>query len=340
MATGLIGSGVCKKNQAQNQKSAGLWKEYFMKNKKKRIEFLDIAAVALMLDVLVGVAIFVCMAMDIGSKTFYTMMVRAVVILTVVIIAGSIKIMNQNRRDKKQILNNRKNFQDEYDAYVNKMGIIKSTRWIDLIQDYDGRHVSISHYLWVSQGILHMFPRTDHYMRYYLGVDRKPDISMLHQVDIPIDSILYYEEIGELRRYSIVSGGEITLNPILLRRAVREGNVATIAAHRAPVKTRIVSEDDRVVELLYKNQDGEIENLEFQHGAYAVFRELIPFKEMRKMIALERIEENRESPGSEASASKSTTARQKLDELMELKEAGMITEEEYADQRQRILNSI
>ena len=56
MATGLIGSGVCKKNQAQNQKSAGLWKEYFMKNKKKRIEFLDIAAVALMLDVLVGEA--------------------------------------------------------------------------------------------------------------------------------------------------------------------------------------------------------------------------------------------------------------------------------------------
>jgi len=60
-----------------------------------------------------------------------------------------------------------------------------------------------------------------------------------------------------------------------------------IIGSREPIKTEIVSEDDRMVELIYKNSQGEVENLEFSHEAYAVFKKLIPDKELKRIRNLQ-----------------------------------------------------
>ena len=61
------------------------------------------------------------------------------------------------------------------------------------------------------------------------------------------------------------------------------GDVGAVIGSREPIKTEVVSEDDRIVALIYKNADSEIENLEFTHEAYAVFKKIIPEKELRRI---------------------------------------------------------
>ena len=84
-----------------------------------------------------------------------------------------------------------------------------------------------------------------------------------------IDSIMYFGEVGELRKYAVVSGGGTLLKGALLGYAVAD-EAGAIIGSREPVKTTIVWDDDRRVELLYKNDDNNVENLEFIHEAYRV----------------------------------------------------------------------
>lgn len=64
-----------------------------------------------------------------------------------------------------------------------------------------------------------------------------------------------------------------------------------IIGSREPVKTTIVSDDDRRVELLYKNDDNNVENLEFTHEAYRVLKSLIPSKELRRIVNIKQSEQ-------------------------------------------------
>ncbi len=45
------------------------------------------------------------------------------------------------------------------------------------------------------------------------------------------------------------------------------------------VKTKIITEDKRRTELVYKKSRGKIKTLIFRHDAYETFKELIPSKE-------------------------------------------------------------
>ena len=93
------------------------------------------------------------------------------------------------------------------------------------------------------------------------------------------------EEIGELRKYTKVSGGGTSLKGALTGYIIA-GDVGAIIGSREPIKTQVVSEDDRIVELIYKNYNGEIVNLEFTHDAYAVLKKVIPEKELRRITNL------------------------------------------------------
>lgn len=59
--------------------------------------------------------------------------------------------------------------------------------------------------------------------------------------------------------------------------------------------SEIVSDDDRKVELVYKNKSNQVENIEFDHKAYIILKQLIPSKELKRIINLKTINTN-ESP--------------------------------------------
>lgn len=250
------------------------------------------------------------------------------------IIGGIIGIVVEDKNVKRKVVENKNEFQQEYDAYINKRGIVESNLKVTLIEmnEYEF-HSNIPHYLWVDNGKLNLFPMSTYYRECCTTVDHKPDMSMLRLKSIPIDSILYFEEIGELRRYTKVSGGGSSLKGALLGYALAD-DVGAIIGSRKPIKSETITEDERKIELIYKNPKNEVENLEFTHDAYEALKQLMPSKELRRIINLTK--SRQEKP----ELLEKTTAKDKLKQLQDFKEEGLITEEEFSEQKKKILNSL
>lgn len=252
---------------------------------------------------------------------------------------GFIMLMIEKNNDNAAHIANINAFQEEYDEYVDKMGIIKSDKQVTLFETDDEYDLEseIPHYLWVNEGILNIFPMSKYYKEYETSSVDKPNVSELKLKSVPIDSILYFEEVGELRKYTTVSGGGSSLKGALLGYAIAE-DVGAIIGSREPITTNVVSEDDRRIELIYKNKGGQIENLEFKHDAYDVFKKLIPLKELRKIAGLHAVQGSKDN--TIANKQNLKTAKEKLKQLNEIKAEGLITEEEFKEQKKKILEEL
>ena len=229
-------------------------------------------------------------------------------------------------------------FRNEYEDYIKKIGITETDARATLINgDEKGVGSNIPQYLWIDNNSLMLFPRSTYYEQRVTG-DYRPKISnlMLKRKSIPIDSILYFEEVGELRKYTTISGGGSSLKGALLGYAIAD-DVGAIIGSREPITTNVVSEDDRKVELIYRDENNEVTNLEFMHDAYDVFKKLIPLKELRKIASLNTVQGTKETV---INGKKSKHIKEKLKQLNELKTDGLITEEEYTEQRKKILESL
>lgn len=280
-----------------------------------------------------GFVVMILSAFLVGLLGIVSIILFVVSILSVII--GFIMIMMEKNNDKEAHIANINTFQEEYDEYVEKLGIVKSDTQVTLLEsDEDDLELDIPQYLWIDNGVLNIFPLAQHYIKWYTSSESKPDVSELHLKSIPINSILYFEEAGELHKYTTVSGGGTSLKGALLGYAVAE-DMGAIIGSREPIKTTVVSEDDRRVELIYKAKDGNIENLEFTHDAYKVFKNLFPSKELRRIVNLKASKKQKNV--SEKKTKEFQEAKEKLKQLQEMKNEGLITEDEFAEQKKKIL---
>ncbi len=250
--------------------------------------------------------------------------------------AGFILMAIAGKIEDNQHLKNQALFQLDYNEYTQKMGVVKSNTTATLF-DADRFGNKIPQYIWVANNRMNLFPKAEYYINYATSSVDRADVSELKLRTIPLRSILYFEEIGELRQFAMVSGGGTSLKGALLGYALAE-DLGAIICSREPITTEIVSNDDRRIELIYKNQNNDIENLEFTHDAYSVFKQLIPSKELRRICALNSLKEERNAPGK--SAPKNQTVKKKLKQLQGLMDEGLITEEEFMQKKQKILDSI
>lgn len=240
-----------------------------------------------------------------------------------------IQIYNKNNEEK--YLKNQEDFQHEYNLYTNRLGVVKSNIQATLIESDEGFPLSIPHYLWIKNGNLNLFPMAQYYKFAYTNSINKPSISKLQLKSVPLDTILYFEEIGELRKYTKVSGGGISFKGTILD-SIFDSDVLTIE----PITTTVVSEDERKIELVYKNQQNQIASLEFRHDAYEVLQKLLPSKELRKIIALNEIQKKDNDTITDETQFQNT--KQKLKQLNDLKQEGLITDEEFLEQKRKILD--
>ncbi len=257
-------------------------------------------------------------------------------------IAGLVGIMEQKKEDNNQLIANMNAFQMEYDDYVKKIGVVQSNTCATLIDiDENGFHSNILQYIWIENDALNMFPMSNYYKLVETSAVKKPDILKLKRRTIPIESILYFEEMGELRKYTTVSGGGSSLKGALFGYVIAS-DAGAIISSREPVKTEVISEDDRKIELIYKNSEGEIKNLEFTHDAHEALKELIPSKDMRRIIRLNMLDCDNKAVKNENKKKEISSAdniKDKLRQLNEMMEEGLISDEEFAKQKERILNS-
>lgn len=303
-----------------------------MDKEKKRIDQDDIAVCMVVGGfVVLIISVFLINLLDIGSFIL-------LIIAFLSVIIGFVMIMLGKSSDKVAHIANINAFQDEYDKNVEELGIVKSDTQVTLLEtDEDDFESNIPQYLWIDNDCIRLFPMAEYYRNNRTSSMSKPDISELTLKSIPIDFILYFEEVGELRKYTTVSGGGTSLKGALLGYAIAE-DVGAIIGSREPITTNVVSEDDRRIELIYINKEGQIENLEFKHDAYSVFKKLIPLKELRKIVSLNSVQGTRDN--AIADNPKTQTVKEKLKQINELKAEGLITENEFLEQKKKILESI
>lgn len=224
-----------------------------------------------------GIMLSGMISLFIDNATILAVILFLIAIFGGILVWGYISLQAEKRNGKARVIENLNTFREEYNIYAEQLSVDKSSMQVTLADN-----IHIPHYLWIMDNSLNMFPMEKYFEHNCISAISKPDISQLQMISVPIEDILYFEEVGELRKYTKVFGGGTSLRGALTG-YILAGNVGAVIGSREPIKTEVVSEDDRIVELIYKNADSEIENLEFTHEAYAVFKKVIPEKELRRI---------------------------------------------------------
>lgn len=227
-----------------------------------------------------GIMLSGTISLFIDNATILAVILFLIAIFGGILVWGYIALQTEKRNGKARVIENINTFREEYNIYAEQLGVDKNGMQVTLVDN-----VHIPHYLWINDDNLNMFPMEKYFEHNCISAVSRPEITDLKLRSVPIEDILYFEEVGELRKYTKVSGGGTSLKGAMTG-YILAGDVGAIIGSREPIKTEVVSEDDRIVELIYKNYDGEIENLEFTHDAYAVLKKLIPEKELRRIMNL------------------------------------------------------
>lgn len=304
----------------------------------KKVDAGNIAVGSFLFAILLTIIMFF---MPTNENLFY-LLIFLIGLSIFVMVLGCVGIIIQKNDDKNELIANINAFQNEYDNYIKELGITKSdirVTLFELTEKNDIFPVHIPHYLWIDNDMLNLFPMPQYYKEWEISSSNKPDVSKLKLKTIPIESILYFEEIGELRKYTTLSGGGTSLKGALLGYIIAD-DIGAIIGSREPIKTEVISEDDRKIELIYKNSENGIENLEFTHDAYAVFKKLIPLKELQKIIGLNAIQNVDMATVENDELQQNNNTKEKLKQLNEMKEEGLITNDEFLEQRKKILDLI
>lgn len=248
-----------------------------MGKNKKQIDIEEIASGMVLFGLLCSIltVIFVNYidSVSIGRSIF---IVEALSIIIGLII---LKIVSNNREAAH--IANINEFQQEYYEYTQKLGIVKSDTQVTLISldETCNIHLPIRHYSWIENGMLNFFPMAQYYIESHTSPTSKPDVSELELTSIPIKSILYFEEVGEVNRYEIEIPEKSFIKKVLFGETILD-SCGEVVGFKELTKTQIVTKDNRKVELVYKKAKNKKVTLVFKHDAYEVLKKLIPSKEL------------------------------------------------------------
>lgn len=153
---------------------------------------------------------------------------------------------------------------------------------------------------------------------------------------IPLSNIKYFKHDGQVKTETKISGGGgggSSLSGAVVGGIVAGGVGAVIGSRKKvePLKSETRTWDMRRVELHYIDENGTDKDLDFTPSAYEVFMELIPEKQYDYVM-------QQKLPKEQTTEAKST--KEKLTELKELLDEGLITQEEYEKKRQLILENL
>lgn len=175
------------------------------------------------------------------------------------------------------------------------------------------------HYIWIKDETLYMFPTFSNIVfENSVGARSEYGISPNDWVlkSVPIDSIMFYRQIGTVYTTTTGSGGESAFSPI----TGFHGKIN-------PIRIESQVHDERTTQLFY--DDGTKDSvIIFQEKDYYVLRKLIPQKDYQVVTI------------SEATSNKSEDEFQRLEKLNKLYESRLISDEDYQKKKEEILNNI
>ena len=244
-----------------------------MNREKKPIDQGEIASGM----VLFGLAGFIFTV--ILASYIYTVSIALFIIEILSIVIGLIILEIEKRNNQAAYFLNVNIFQKEYDEYAAKLGVVKSKIRVTLLKDDEHDfQMEMPQYLWVEKDCINLFPMAQYYIKWHTSSVERPNISELRITSIPIKSILHFKKAGRVYRHEIEVPEKSVVKHLFHGEVILDASGEVIGIEQL-VKTKIITEDKRRTELVYKKSRGKIKTLIFRHDAYETFKELIPSKE-------------------------------------------------------------
>lgn len=181
-------------------------------------------------------------------------------------------------------------------------------------------------YIWIEDDNLYLFPAVaqSNEAKYIL-------------YKIPLRDIEYYSTQGTVSKETKISGGggEIggsSIGGAIVGGVIAGGAGAVIGSRKKgkidPIKSEIITHDDRETFLNFYLEEKK-HSLFFNYDDYVTLLKLIPQKDYNNFVN-----------GQLAKGSKKSSIAQQIKELSELKEQGILTEEEFAEKKKVLLDKI
>lgn len=216
--------------------------------------------------------------------------------------------------------------------------------------------------IWAGKGSLIMTPQQTDVASYFeedgiwnnrVSEHTKPiDIIMENSTIIPLKNIRYFKKTGDIRYETVLSGGGGGGSSI--KGAVVGGLIAGDAGAVIGSRKRVeaihsttVEHDTRGTVLKYMKDD-VLTSMNLNVEIYDIFEQIIPGKAYDVVVASGKLGEDSEpaemvestAKKQEEPAAQPNTTKQKLQELKELYESDLITEDEYQDKKTELLERI
>lgn len=198
------------------------------------------------------------------------------------------------------------------------------------------RNISRKYYYWIRDKRLFLFPQKEDFIRWHVNINNSVDYCEENAklIGIDISDIVYFKAIGDISYITNVESTGINIKGAAIG-AVVAGDAGAIIGSRPKITSKVEEKDNRFVELKYKD-DETIKTLRFDYTALDIFREIIPEKEYEYagFTKEKRTEQDQEY------TSISYTIEERFKKLNDLKHAGLITEEEFANKKKELLEQI
>lgn len=173
---------------------------------------------------------------------------------------------------------------------------------------------------------------------YFVDISFEDD--MIDRIEIPLKDIEYYATRGEVHRDTIVSGGEVSgggssVGGAIVGGLVAGGAGAVIGSRKKtegkPITTKIVTNDERETFLNFFI-DGKKRSMFFDYSGYNILLDILPerdFNSLNKNILVNKSNND----------NKDNVINQ-IKQLAELRDEGILTEDEFQEKKKDLLSKI
>lgn len=243
---------------------------------------------------------------------------------------------NERMRENNRIIEkNKKEMSEWFDSKIVEYGINNIDDFIH-VRKKNILYISQKYYYWLKDKKLFLFPQKEDFIRWYVSAESSVEYCEENAklIAINISDIEYFKPIGDISYVTNVESTGINVKGAAIG-AVVAGDAGAIIGSRPQIKSKVEERDNRFVELKYKD-DGTIKTLKFDYTALDIFREIIPEKEYEYVgfISEKLTEQDKKD------TTVSPTLEERFKKLNDLKNAGLITEEEFSDKKSELLKEI
>ena len=160
------------------------------------------------------------------------------------------------------------------------------------------------------------------------------DINSIWKLSIPLSDIESFSLQGEIYRENKITGGGSSLSGAIIG-GVIAGDTGAVIGSREKVESKLITHDERRVDLNYF-ENGNRKTLIFDLDALQVFEDLIPEKNATIVSALK----TETVLQTELQKTISNSVTEQIRKLAELKDEGILTEEEFSEKKKELLSNI